>query len=202
MKNSTIFEEIEARETRLGMSYEIMSNSSANLDTTLDEWIRFLSYFKPDELSFLERLDAKELSELTESEIQKCLKLREQKELLDLLKKYKNKTCTKEEHDRVLEYINGSLKSFMKSRLTRSEKEKAKERIAFYKEKTSKQLGEYIDSQMEHYDTLSLLDAYVLYQVRDLKQKKDNDEAIKEIVKGQKERAYYLRKALRRDFGI
>ena len=90
----------------------------------------------------------------------------------------------------------------MKSRLTRSEKEKAKERIAFYKEKTSKQLGEYIDSQMEHYDTLSLLDAYVLYQVRDLKQEKDNDEAIKEIVKGQKERAYYLRKALRRDFGI
>ena len=35
------------------MLYPVCSNSYANIDHTLDEWIRFLSYIKPEDKEFL-----------------------------------------------------------------------------------------------------------------------------------------------------
>lgn len=51
--------------------YPVSSLSHANIDHTLDEWIRFLSYVSPDDESFLNKLNGKSLEQLTTDEIKK-----------------------------------------------------------------------------------------------------------------------------------
>ena len=61
------------------MLYPVCSNSYANIDHTLDEWIRFLSYIKPEDKEFLNELNCRSLDELTTDEIKRYLKIKEQK---------------------------------------------------------------------------------------------------------------------------
>ena len=83
--------------------YSVSSDSYANIDHTLDEWIRFLSYVKTDEKNFLKELNSRSLYQLTTDEIKKYLKIKEQKTMTDLFIKYKNKHYNFEIF--ILEYI-------------------------------------------------------------------------------------------------
>ena len=75
--------------------YPVSSLSHANIDHTLDEWIRFLSYVSHDDESFFNKLNGKSLEQITKDEMKRYLKIKEQKLMADLFIKYKNKDCIK-----------------------------------------------------------------------------------------------------------
>lgn len=181
--------------------YPVSSISHANIDHTLDEWIRFLSYVSPDDESFLNKLNGKSLEQLTTDEIKKYLKIKEQKTMADLFIKYKNKECTRKEHDIVYKYMKNSLEDFMKSKLTENELNESCKTLAVFREKEILELEDYIKDKMSNYNNLTLVDAYILYEVREIRYNKKTDEINNKIRNDQIERQINLKKNLVKSYG-
>lgn len=181
--------------------YPVSSLSHANIDHTLDEWIRFLSYVSPDDESFLNKLNGKSLEQLTTDEIKKYLKIKEQKTMADLFIKYKNKECTRKEHDSVYKYMKNSLEDFMKSKLTEKELNESCKTLAVFREKEILELEDYIKDKMSNYNSLTLVDAYILYEVREIRYNKKTDEINNKIRNDQIERQINLKKNLVKSYG-
>ena len=181
--------------------YPVSSISHANIDHTLDEWIRFLSYVSPDDESFLNKLNGKSLEQLTTDEIKKYLKIKEQKTMADLFIKYKNKACTRKEHDSVYKYMKNSLEDFMKSKLTENELNESCKTLAVFRKKEIPELEDYIKDKMSNYNNLTLVDAYILYEVREIRYNKKTDEINNKIRNDQIERQINLKKNLVKSYG-
>ena len=181
--------------------YPVSSLSHANIDHTLDEWIRFLSYVSPDDESFLNKLNGKSLEQLTTDEIKKYLKIKEQKTMADLFIKYKNKECTRKEHDSVYKYMKNSLEDFMKSKLTENELNESCKTLAVFRKKEILELEDYIKDKMSNYNNLTLVDAYILYEVREIGYNKKTDEINNKIRNDQIERQINLKKNLVKSYG-
>lgn len=181
--------------------YPVSSISHANIDHTLDEWIRFLSYVSPDDESFLNKLNVKSLEQLTTDEIKKYLKIKEQKTMADLFIKYKNKECTRKEHDSVYKYMKNSLEDFMKSKLTENELNESCKTLAVFRKKEILELEDYIKDKMSNYNNLTLVDAYILYEVREIRYNKKTDEINNKIRNDQIERQINLKKNLVKSYG-
>lgn len=181
--------------------YPVSSLSHANIDHTLDEWIRFLSYVSPDDESFLNKLNDKSLEQLTTDEIKKYLKIKEQKTMADLFIKYKNKACTRKEHDSVYKYMKNSLEDFMKSKLTENELNESCKTLAVFRKKEILELEDYIKDKMSNYNSLTLVDAYILYEVREIRYNKKADEINNKIRNDQIERQINLKKNLVKSYG-
>lgn len=184
------------------MLYPVCSNSYANIDHTLDEWIRFLSYIKPEDKEFLNELNCRSLDELTTDEIKRYLKIKEQKTMAELFTKYRNKDCTKKEHDSVYSYMKNSLRNFMKSRLTEDELNESREILEKFRAKEVPELKSYIKSEMNNYADLTLVGAYILYEVKEIEYYKKENETNSKIRNRQKERESTLRKSLIKDYGL
>lgn len=184
------------------MLYPVCSNSYANIDNTLTEWIRFLSYIKPEDKEFLNELNGRSLDELTTDEIKRYLKIKEQKTMAELFTKYRNKDCTKKEHDSVYSYMKNSLRDFMKSRLTGDELNKSREILEKFRAKEVPELKSYIKSKMNNYADLTLVEAYILYEVKEIEYYKKENETNSKIRNRQKERESTLRKSLIKDYGL
>lgn len=184
------------------LMYPVKSESSANISTVLDEWIRFSSYINPEEVLLLNELNNKTIEQLSTEEIEIYLKIKEQIEISELFIKYKNRNCSKEEHDRVVKYMDISLRYFMQEKLTKEEIEQSYEMLSEFRKKTKSELIEYIDRQMVNYDNLTILEAYILYEVKEIKYNKDNIELNDIIRNEQIERKNNLRKSLLKDYGI
>lgn len=182
--------------------YTTKTESYANADNTLDEWIRFLSYIKPENLEYLEKFNNKQIKNLTTCEIKKYLKIREQTELATLFIKYKNQDCKKDEYDKVVECMNKSLKSFMKESLSEAELKIADNIISELRNMTVSELDLFITKQIVDYDNLTILDAYILYIAREIRYDKKNDEVNNKIENDQLVRGNNLRRNLVRDFGL
>lgn len=181
--------------------YPVKSDSLANVDNTLNEWIRFSSYIKPEELLFLNKLNNKAIEQLTTDEIEKYYKLKKLKGMSGLFIKYKNRNCSKEEHDRVVEYMDNSLKCFMRERLTEEEFEQSYKLLSQFSRMSLVELDEYIDKQMINYENLTLLEAYILYQVKEIKYCKQNREQDEKFRNDQIEITNALKRSLIRDYG-
>lgn len=182
--------------------YPVSSFSNANIDHTLDEWIRFLSYVSPDDEIFLNKLNGKSLEQITTDEIKRYLKIKEQKIMADLFIKYKNKDCTKKEHDSVYEYMRNSLKDFMRSKLTEDELNESCKILAVFRKKEIPELEDYIKDKMSSYNNLTLVDAYILYEVKEIRYNKKTDELNNKIRDDQIERQINLKKNLVKDYGL
>lgn len=92
-------------------------------------------------------------------------RIRKQIEISELLVKYKNKACTYEEHEQVIQFMNISLKSFVQSRLTEEELITTAKYISQLE--TKQQLQEYIELHQIKYEDLSTYDAYILFMVKE-----------------------------------
>lgn len=193
---------LETKAFESQLLYSVSSDSYANIDHTLDEWIRFLSYVKPGEKNFLKELNSRSLYQLTTDEIKKYLKIKEQKTMTDLFIKYKNKDCTKNEHDCVCEYMRNSLEDFMRSRLTEDELNESYKTLATFREKEIQELEDYIKDKISNYNNLTLVDAYILYEVREIRYNKKTDEINNKIINKQKVQVKFLRKSLVKDYGL
>ena len=179
-----------------------LKSSPANSDTTLDEWIRFSSYIKPEELLFLNKLNSKPIDQLTTDEIGKYHKFKELKMMPQLFKKYKDRNCSKEEYDRVIKYMDNSLETFMRDRLTEEEVQQSYKLLSQFRKMSILELDEYIEKQMINYNNLTLLEAYILYEVKEIKYFKMNGEVIEKIRNEQIERHNDLVRSLIRDYGF
>lgn len=182
--------------------YPVKSDSFANISNVLDEWIRFLSYLKPEELLYLNELNSKILNELTTQEIEQYLKIKKQRAMSELFVKYRNKDCTKKEHDQVIKFMDNSLKSFMRERLTEEEIKKSYILLGEFEQMSKSELNEYIDKQKNNYYNLNVFEAYILYEVREISYNRDNSELNDRIRSNQIERENKLRKSLIRDYGL
>lgn len=183
------------------MLYAVKSESYANLDITLDGWIKFLSYINSEELEFLKETNKKSIEQLTSEEGKKYLKLKEQIEMAALFKKYKNNNCTKEEHDKVDKYMDNSLKTFMASKLTEEELDNLYKLSNKYSKMSEFELKEYINLQMSNYESLTLSEAYILYLVKDIREELINRKTNENIVKDLRSRENCLIKSLTSDYG-
>jgi len=182
--------------------YVVKSYSPANIDNVLDEWIRFLSYIKSEELLFINELERKKIELLTTAELEQYSKIKNKKEMAKLFIKYKNKDCSREEYDIVLKYMDNQLEKFMQDSLTEEEIKHSNKILFEFSKMSQFELKDYIDNQMINYDSLTILEAYILYKVKEIKYNKENNEVIDKIKSDQIERQISLKKSLIRDYAI
>ena len=108
--------------------YPVKCDSVANINNALDIWMKFSNHLTTDELLFMDGLKNKELNAFSQTELDKYHRIKKQLDFSKLLLKYKNKSCTREEHNFVSQFMNTSLKEFVKSKVTKEQQESA-ERI-------------------------------------------------------------------------
>lgn len=181
------------------LHYPIKCDSYANINNALDIWIKFSNYLKPEELSFMEELNNKEFNFFTHNDFSEYSRIKNQIRFSSLLLKYKNKECSKEEHDFVCEFMDStSLKSFVRNRLNRNQKDSA---LQFVSKITLKSdLENYIQLNENKYDDLTVYEAYILFiakeKLYDIHQKELNQG----IKSKQLERKVSLVKSITNDY--
>lgn len=179
--------------------YPVKCDSEANINNALDIWMKFSNYLTTEELLFMDGLKNKELNAFSQTELDKYHRIKKQLDFSNLLLKYKNKSCTREEHNFVSQFMNTSLKEFVKSKVTKEQQESSKRIISNLFEK--KELEQYIELQQEQYDALSIYEAYVLFIAKEKKYNEIQKETTEKIRNEQLEGAIRLRKNLIRDYG-
>jgi len=179
--------------------YPVKCDSEANINNVLDIWMKFSNYLTTEELLFMDGLKNKELNALSQTELDKYYRIKKQLDFSKLLLKYKNKSCTREEHNFVLQFMNTSLKEFVKSKVTKEQQESAERIISNLFEK--KELEQYIELQQEQYDALSIYESYVLFIAKEKKYNEIQKETTEKIRNEQLDRAIRLKKNLIRDYG-
>ena len=126
-------------------------------------------------------------------------RIKKQIEISKLLLKYKEKQCTKEEYDQVVEFMHTSLKNFVDNRITDEEKSMAK--LIVSNLTTKQDLKEYIESNEGRYDSLNILTAYTLFIVKEKLYNIDHNELNKKIIIEKRNRELNLIRSLARDYG-
>ena len=179
--------------------YPVKCDSEANINNALDIWMKFSNYSTTEELLIMDGLKNKELNALSQTELDKYHRIKKQLDFSKLLLKYKNKSCTREEHNFVSQFMNTSLKEFVKSKVTKEQQESAERIISNLFEK--KELEQYIELQQEQYDALSIYESYVLFIAKEKKYNEIQKETTEKIRNEQLESAIRLRKKLIRDYG-
>ena len=184
------------------LSYMTITDSYANKNT-LDIYIKFISYFTDEDIIFLDNLIDKDISLLTQVELDKYYKLKTQLNMSELFKKYRDRKCTDEEHDIVLDFMkNNSLKSFVRKSVNMDDKIKAYNFIEDLFNESIESLKEYIDLKERRYDELSVYDSYVLFEAKEylyrIEQRQLNEKIESELL----EREKNLRKSLIRNYGL
>ena len=183
-------------------SYVTITDSYANKNT-LDIYIKFMSCLEDNEITFLESLKDKDIFSLSQIDLDKYYRIRTQLNMTELFKKYKNRECTKEEHDRVFEYMkNNPLKKFVRNKISDNDKYKVQKFIENLSNESGQSLKEYIELQESKYDELSIYDSYVLFELKEylynIEQNELNDRIRKESLECEEK----LRKSLIRDYGL
>ena len=181
------------------LSYEVTCDSHAIKTNFIDVWIKFAGHLTAEESLILVGLRTKDLSAISITELEKYKKIRNQLDVSKLLVKYKNKECTREEHDLVYNFVHTSLTAFIESRFTSDEKQKAK--TSLEQLDTKEKLIEFVKENEANYDALDIYEAYLLYLAEEKKYDLETSEHIEYEMAMQARREASLRKHLERDFG-
>ena len=175
----------------------LVTGTYANIG--IDIWIKFTSHLKESEIEFKERMK-NNVFNMSIDEMDLYTRLINQSKMADLLKKYKERKCTKTEHDIVKKFMNDNkLEEFVSSRMTTEEKDKAEKYIS---DLTKDELKKYIDINKDNYEKLAVFDAYILFIAKEKLYEIEKSEFIDKEMQRQKEDAFSLRKSILRDFGI
>ena len=187
------------KNTAYELHYPVKCDSEANINRALDIWMKFANYLKDEELLFMDELNNKKLNNLSQTELDEYHRIKNQLEFSKLLLKYKNKSCTKEEHDFVSKYMDKSLRNFVESKISKEQQEIAQKIVSELFEK--KQLEQYIELKQEQYDSLNINESYILFIAKEKKYNEIQKETTEKIRNEQLERVIRLRKNLIRDYG-
>lgn len=184
----------------LTLLYPVLCDSYPNINNALEIWIKFTSNFSKEEIDYINELEQFPINLIQVDKVQKYLKIRERMELSKLLIKYKNRECTQEEHDKVVDYMhNTSLRNLVNSMVS----EEVKEEVSLILDefKTISDLKKYIESKDEYYTELSIYDAYVLFYAKERLYNIEQSDLNDEIKNKQIGRTISLKKSLARDYG-
>lgn len=165
----------------------------------IDIWIKFVSYLKEDEVLFLESIKNKDIDSLSQNDFDNYYRIKSQINMSKLLKKYKNRECNKEEHDYVFNYMkNNDLESFINNRMTDEENNKS---YNFIKSLSKESLDNYIDTNKNIFNELSIYDAYNLLNAEKELYNINNNEINNHILEEQRRSDRVLHKALIKEYG-
>lgn len=181
------------------LHYLIKCDSSANSDNAIDIWMKFANYLTPEESLFMYELKIKDLDNLSQTEFDTYYRIKNQLRFSKLLPKYKNESCTKEEHDFVSKYMNTSLRSFVKSKVSEKQQNSANKIISDLFGKN--ELEQYIELQQEQYDNLNIYEAYILFIAKEKRYNEIQQKTTKKIRDEQLEREIRLRRNLIKEYG-
>lgn len=148
------------------------------------EWIKWLSYESEYEKQICDLTDGKTCLEVSHDELQKVSRIRRNRVFANLFKKYGTSECSEEEYIMVYDYMcTESIENLMISKLSSQELCYAKEKIIYFSQLTSEELSKKVhEEQVEDvYDTLSMVDSYVLHVVSNNNFAKDMERLNKEI---------------------
>ena len=147
----------------------------------------------------MDELNNKELNTLSQTEFDTYHRIKNQLTFSKLLLKYKNKSCTREEHDFVSKYMDTSLRYFVESKMSKEQQESAKKIVSDLFER--KELEQYIELQQEQYNSLNIYECYILFIAKEKIYNEIQKETNEKIRNDQIERDIRLRKRLIRDYG-
>ncbi len=177
--------------------YYDVTGTEANID--IEIWIKFINHYKESELDFLDECKKKSIDDMSAEELNRYTRLSKQNKIAMLFNKYKERKCTKEEHDAVRKNIEKHhLETFVASRMTKEEKDSASK---FIDNLSKEELEKYIDANKDNYESLSVYDAYVLFIAREKLHDINAREHAKETMRRDAYNAQHLVKSLMRDFG-
>lgn len=165
-------------EENKNLTYDVTCNSIANMSDALDIWVKFIGHFSAEDMDFLNELSSVSIRSMDSDKLEKYIAIKERMEVSKLIEKYKKKECTKEEHDKVFNYMQRtSLKALVNKSVSEHE---ALQVYLFLKSlETEEDLERYISYNDINYDRLSIYDAYILFQAKEklynLKQKELNE---------------------------
>ena len=164
-------------------------------ENTMNAWIKFTSHLKEDEKFFIEFLNIKDSRTITYEERKRFKELQEHIQMVDLLNKYKNRECSLDEYNKVVKFMGIGLDNLIVSRMT-DEEMIASSRFVSSLE-TENDLIDFISTENDCYNDLSVFDAYKLYlatlKLKSIKSK-DNREFASEIWSDKDYLKRYVRK--------
>lgn len=175
----------------------VVTGTNVNID--IDIWIKFASHFKDGEIELMEKYRNYRVDDIPSECLDKFIKLSKQNKIANLMIKYKDRKCSKEEHDIVKKFMfNHNLETFVASRMTKEEKNMAQKLID---DLSVEELKTYINENKDNYENLSVFDAYVLFIAKEKLHDINAIQHAEETMRRQAEAAQHLRKSLIRDFG-
>lgn len=135
------------------------------------EWIKWLSYESEYEKKKIEYFNSKEVSELSEEELEEKNRYERNRTFARLFKIYGTSEISKKDSMKVFDYMRTeSIEKLMLSKLTSEELQYAKQEITRLSEVSDKQLRDRVieDQKPERYEQLSMVDAYILHKISEI----------------------------------
>lgn len=132
------------------------------------EWIKWLSYESKREKQIKRKLNNKNVSELSLEDKEMLIKYQQYDRMKDLIIKYVNMECTKDEILQTYDFLaTHSISNLMLDKLTNEELKTAKDKLKEFANKNTKELYKIIDDVFDNdrYKELSMIDAYVIHQL-------------------------------------
>lgn len=130
------------------------------------EWIKWLSYISMSEYYEKQKLYNTKCSLLSDSDLEKVIKYRNNDKMLSLLIKYNKKLTTESEKEEVMDFLfNNSVDKIMYDKINYNSLLRAKEKIDSYIYLEDEVLEEYLKEKIKDYDYLDIEDAFVLNQL-------------------------------------
>lgn len=120
--------------------------------------------------------------------------------ILNLLNKYKEKSCNTDEYNEVIKFmISNPLYEYVSKRLS---KEKQNNIIKYVSDLQNEKLKQYIQLLQKNYDSINIYKAYILFIAKETLYKREKEEELNKIVKDRKIREKNLNKKLIKRYGI
>ena len=168
---------ILAREMAKGNN-KMLPNSLLGSLTSDMEWIKWLS-FQTEKQKILKKKEKNFLTDEDRKELDRYL---EEDRIASLLKLYGSNKITISEYLECYDFIReNDIEKYLLSKLTKEELEVGREKIKYYNEVSLKDLRNKIKTDIENYQILSMVDAFVLHYIIKINIKKEVQKVEREI---------------------
>lgn len=157
---------------------KMLPNSLLGSLTSDMEWIKWLS-FQTEKQKILKKKEKNFLTDEDRKELDRYL---EEDRIASLLKLYGSNKITISEYLECYDFIReNDIEKYLLSKLTKEELEVGREKIKYYNEVSLKNLRNKIKTDIENYQVLSMVDAFILHYIIKINIKKESQKVEQEI---------------------
>ncbi len=157
---------------------KMLPNSLLGSLTSDMEWIKWLS-FQTEKQKILKKKEKNFLTDEDRKELDRYL---EEDRIASLLKLYGSDKITISEYLECYDFMReNDIEEYLLSKLTKEELEVGREKIKYYNEVSLKDLRNKIKTDIENYQVLSMVDAFILHYIIKINIKKESQKVEQEI---------------------